>query len=139
MSALSDFAENELLDHVLGTGSYTMPVAVYVGLHTQSPNESASQATEIGGSAQDSTTGAYARVAASFNAASSGSTTNSGNITFPTATSDWGTITHIGIYENTSTPGSGNLLLHGALDSSKAIESGDTFQISTGNLTVTLA
>jgi hypothetical protein len=31
------------------------------------------------------------------------------------------------------------LLLHGALDSSKTIETGDTFQISTGNLTVTLA
>ena len=80
MSALSDFAENELLDHILGTGSYTMPTAVYVGLHTQALNESASQATEVGGSAQDSTTGAYARVAAAFSAASGGSTTNSGKI-----------------------------------------------------------
>ena len=49
MSALSDFAENKLLDHVLGTTSFTAPAKVYVGLHTSSPNESASAGTEIGG------------------------------------------------------------------------------------------
>ncbi len=138
MSALSDYAENELLDHVLGTGAFTKPAKVYVGLHTQSPNESASQATEVGGSAQDSTTGGYYRVEATFGAASGGSASNNANITFPTATSAFGTISHIGIYDS-STPGTGNLLLHGALDSSKAIDVGDTFQISTGNLTITLA
>ena len=138
MSALSDYAENELLDHLLGTGAFTAPAKVYVGLHTQSPNESASQATEVGGSAQDSTTGGYYRIEATFNAASGGSASNNANITFPTATSDFGVISHIGLYDS-STPGTGNLLLHGALDSSKTIETGDTFQISTGNLTVTLA
>jgi hypothetical protein len=34
---------------------------------------------------------------------------------------------------------SGNLLFHGAVTSSKTIETGDTFQISSGNLTITLA
>jgi hypothetical protein len=138
MSALSDYAENELLDHILGTGAFTAPAKVYVGLHTQSPNESASAATEVGGIAGDSTTGGYYRIEATFGAASNGSASNNANITFPTATSDFGTISHIGIYDS-STPGQGNLLLHGALDSSKTIETGDTFQISTGNLTVTLA
>lgn len=138
MSALSDFAENKLLDHVLGTTSFTKPAKVYVGLHTQSPNESASAATEVGGSAGDSTTGGYSRIEATFGAASNGSASNNANITFATATSTYGTISHIGIYDS-STPGQGNLLLHGALDSSKTIETGDTFQISTGNLTVTLA
>ena len=138
MSALSDFAENKLLDHILGTASFTAPAKVYVGLHTQSPNESASAATEIGGSAGDSTTGGYSRIEATFASASNGSASNNANITFATATSTYGTISHIGIYDS-STPGQGNLLLHGALDSSKTIETGDTFQISTGNLTVTLA
>ena len=138
MSSLSDYLENELLDHILGTGAFTAPAKVYVGLHTQSPNESASAATEVGGTAGDSTTGGYYRIEATFGAASNGSASNNANITFPTATSDFGTISHIGIYDS-STPGAGNLLLHGALDSSKTIETGDTFQISTGNLTVTLA
>jgi len=138
MSALSDYAENELLDHVLGTGAFTKPAKVYIGLHTSSPNESASAATEVGGTAGDSTTGGYYRIEATFGAASGGSASNNANITFPTATSDFGTISHIGIYDS-STPGEGNLLLHGALDSSKTIETGDTFQVSTGNLTVTLA
>ena len=138
MSALSDFAENKLLDHVLGTTSFTAPAKVYVGLHTSSPNESSSAATEIGGSAGASTTGGYSRIEATFAAASGGSCSNNANITFATATSTYGTISHIGIYDS-STPGQGNLLLHGALDSSKTIETGDTFQISTGNLTVTLA
>lgn len=138
MSSLSDYLENELLDHILGTGAFTAPAKVYVGLHTQSPQESASAATEVGGTAGDSTTGGYYRIEATFGAASNGSASNNANITFPTATSDFGTISHIGIYDS-STPGQGNLLLHGALDSSKTIETGDTFQISTGNLTVTLA
>ena len=138
MSALSDYAEDKLLDHILGTNSFTAPAKVYVGLHLQSPNESASAATEVGGSAGDSTTGNYSRKEATFDAASNGSASNNANITFNTATSTYGTITHIGIYDS-STPGQGNLLLHGALDSSKTIETGDQLQISTGNLTVTLA
>ena len=138
MSALSDYAEDKLLDHILGTNSFTAPAKVYVGLHLQSPNESASAATEVGGSAGDSTTGNYTRKEATFAAASGGSASNNANITFNTATSTYGTITHIGIYDS-STPGQGNLLLHGALDSSKTIETGDQLQISTGNLTVTLA
>ena len=36
MSAMSDYLENEILDHILGTGSYTMPSNVYVGLATGS-------------------------------------------------------------------------------------------------------
>ena len=36
MSALSDYLEDELLDHILSVGSYTMPSNVYVGLSTGS-------------------------------------------------------------------------------------------------------
>ena len=31
MSAMSDYLENEILDHILGTGAYTAPTTVYVG------------------------------------------------------------------------------------------------------------
>jgi hypothetical protein len=64
MSAMSDYLENEILDHILGTGAYTMPTTVYVGLATASFNDDNS-GTELSGSG-------YARQSAAFNAAASG-------------------------------------------------------------------
>lgn len=128
MSAASDFLENKLLDHSLGTTAYTAPSAVYVGLFTSDPTD-AGTGTEVSG-------GSYARQEATFGAASGGSASTSATVTFPAATANWGTITHIGIYDASS---SGNLLYHGAVTTSKTIETGDTFQISSGNLTITLA
>ena len=79
----------------------------------------------------------YARIQATFAAASSGSITTSGNVTFAAANGgDFGTITHIAIMDALT---SGNVLFYGALTTSKQIQDGDTFQITTGNLTVTLA
>ena len=49
MSAMSDYLENEILDHILGTGAYTMPSTVYVGLSTGSFNDDNS-GTELSGS-----------------------------------------------------------------------------------------
>ena len=129
MSAASDYLENKVLDHTLATAAYTAPGAVYVGLHTGSPGDDNSGANEVSG-------GSYARQAATFAAASGGSASTSATITFPAATANWGTISHIGIYDASST---GNLLYHGAVTTSKTIETGDTFQISSGNLTITLA
>ena len=135
MSAASDYLENELLDHVLGNGAYTAPTNVYLSLHTGSPLDDDSGANEV------STSGtAYARVAVTFGTidTQAGSVSNSANVTFTAATASFGTVTHIGITDN-ATAGAGNLLFHGALDASKAIDTGDTFQITTGNLTVTMA
>lgn len=128
MSAASDFLENKLLDHSLATTAYTAPAAVYVGLFTSDPTD-AGTGTEVSG-------GSYARQSATFSAASGGSASTSATITFPSATANWGTITHIGLYDASS---AGNLLYHGAVTTSKTIETGDTFQISSGNLTITLA
>lgn len=128
MSAASDYLEDKLLDHSLATTAYTAPAGVYVGLHTGSPGDDNSGANEVTG-------GSYARKAASFAASSGGSASTSATITFDAATANWGTISHIGIYDASS---GGNLLFHGAVTTSKTIESGDTFQISSGNLTISL-
>ena len=128
MSAASDYLENKLLDHSLATTAFTAPSAVYVGLHTGSPLDDDSGANEVTG-------GSYTRKAATFAAASGGSASTSATITFDAATANWGTITHISIYDAST---AGNLLFHGAVTTSKTIESGDTFQISSGNLTISL-
>jgi len=128
MTAFSDYLENELLDHTLGGLAYSSPAAVYVGLATSSFADDNSGTGEISG-------GAYARKAASFAAASSGSCSTDTTITWDTATADWGTITHFGIFDAST---AGNLLYHGALTASNVISNGDTFEITSGNLTISL-
>jgi hypothetical protein len=123
---LSNFAENKLLDHILGTGAYTMP-NVYVALYTTDPTD-ADTGVEVTG-------GAYARQAVTFSVASGGATSNSAKVTFPTATASWGTITHIGLRDALT---GGNLLWHGALSTSKAVAVDDTFEIGATKLSVSL-
>ena len=128
MSALSDYLENEILDHILGTGAYTMPTNVYVGLSTGSFNDDNS-GTELSGSG-------YTRKVASFGAASSGTASNDAAIEFPAATGSWGTVSHFGLFDAAS---SGNLLVHGAFTTGKAIGSGDILKIPAGDLDITAA
>lgn len=125
MSAMSDYLENEILDHILGTGAYTAPTTVYVGLSTATLADDAS-GTELSGSG-------YARQSATFNAAASGTADNSAAIEFPAATASWGTVSHFGIYDAAS---AGNLLIHGAFTTAKLIDTGDILKISAGDLDV---
>lgn len=127
MAEFSNYLENALINAVLRNTSYTSPTTTYVALYTSDPTD-ADTGTEVTG-------GSYARTAATFSAPSNGVTSNSGSITFPTATASWGTITHIAIRDAAT---SGNLLFHTPLDESKTVGTGDIFTISTGNLTVTL-
>lgn len=92
MSAMSDYLEDAFLDHFLGTSSTTAPSAVYIGLHTADP-------TDAGTGAEVSGNG-YARQSMAFAASSSGTASNSAAVEFPAASGgNWGTITHIGIYD----------------------------------------
>ena len=127
MAEMSNYLENALINATLRNTSYTSPATVYVGLYTTDPGEG-NTGTEVSG-------GSYARTAVTFGAPSNGVTTNSGAVTFPTATGTWGTVTHIGILDAST---SGNLLYYTPLDASKSIASGDVFTISAGNLSVTL-
>ena len=128
MAEMSNYLENALLNATLNATTYTAPATVYVSLWTSDPTDAGS-GTEVSG-------GSYARTAVTFAAPSNGVTTNSADVTFPTATASWGVVGWIGINDAAS---SGNLLYHSPLDTSKTIDSGDIFKISTGNLSVTLA
>ena len=128
MAEMSNFLENALLNATLNATTYTAPATVYVSLWTSDPTDAGS-GTEVSG-------GSYARTSVTFGAPSNGVTTNSADVTFPTATASWGTVGWIGI--NDASTG-GNLLYHTALDTAKAIDSGDIFKIASGNLSVTLA
>ena len=130
MSEMSNYLENALINVTLRATSYTAPTTVYVALFTSDPTDAGS-GTEVSG-------GSYARQSATFGAPSNGASVTTADITFPTCTSAWGTVGWIGIYD-AATVGTGNLLYHTALDTAKAIDTGDIFKISSGNLSVTLA
>jgi len=125
MSAMSDYLENEILDHILATASYTAPATVYVGLSTGSFADDNS-GVELSGSG-------YGRVAASFGAAASGTASNDAAVEFSAATGDWGTVSHFGIFDAST---AGNLLIHGSFTASKVIANGDILRIQTGDLDV---
>ncbi|RKY08024.1 MAG: hypothetical protein DRP56_04780, partial [Planctomycetota bacterium] len=107
--SISDYLENELLDHVFGNGTYTVP-SIYIALSTADPTDDASGLAEPSGNG-------YARVAhSSWNTAASRAIDNNGTITFPQATGSWGTITHYAIFDAAT---AGNMLAHGSLTDSK--------------------
>ena len=137
MSAASNYLENKVLDHVLTATSYTAPGTRYLALFT---NTSGSAATNLeAGTLTDEVSGsgtAYVRKAVTFAAASSGTSATNATVTFDAATANWGTITHVAVMDQAT---SGNVLFWGAVTTSKTIETGDTFQVSSGNLTVSLA
>jgi hypothetical protein len=128
MAAASNATETLVLKYTLTTDAVTRPTDWYVGLHTADVTD-AGTGTEVTGNA-------YARTAATFTV-SGDTATNSASITFPTASGgNWGTITHIGIWSATT---AGTLYYHGALTASKICNDGDTFQIASSALTITLA
>jgi len=128
MSAMSDYLENEILDHILRNAAYTPASTVYIGLSTGSFADGNS-GTELSGSG-------YTRKSIAFDAASGGTTDNTSAIDFPTATGSWGAVSHWGLFDAAS---SGNLLIHGAFSASKAVATGDILRIAAGELDITAA
>jgi len=122
---LSNYLENKLIDHFLGTTSFTMPAAVYVGLYTVAPDDTGGGTQVTGGS--------YARQSAAFTASASGATSNSANIDF--AGMPAATVVAIGIFDAST---AGNLLLWGTLTANKTTDAGDTLRIATGDLDISI-
>ena len=145
MSAMSDYLENKLIDHVFRGQDYANPV-LYIGLLTAAPSDSGG-GTEVSGNA-------YARVKAAAGASQAltdwkstqndslastgtgGNTTNTNAVNFPTPTATWGVVTHFGIYDALT---GGNLLFWGSLTISKTINQSDTVTFPAGTLSITFA
>ena len=124
MAAMSDYLENELLDHALGTGSFTMPSNVYMKLHIGTPGD-------------DGTTNAASETTrvdcGNFAAAAAGTTDNDAAIQW-SSVSNTETYSHFSLWDASS---GGNCLFVGALSSSVAVTAGDDFEIPAGDLDIT--
>lgn len=130
MSALSNYAEKLLLDWMMTAGSATRPTAWYVALYTAAPSDSGG-GTEVTGSG-------YSRQSITFDAAATpgGTTSNNNLVSFTASGGDFGTVSHIGIFDAST---SGNLLWHGAMTASKSVSDGETLEFSVGNIDLVLA
>lgn len=143
-AALTDYAENKLIDQVFRAQTALAPATLYVGLVTSSSADTGC-GTEVSG-------GSYARVAVtssttnwagtqsagstSASSGTGGTTSNNAAITFPAPTASWGTVTGFCIYDAST---SGNALVYAALTASKNIGSGDAApSFAIGALTVTI-
>jgi len=126
MSIMTNYLEEKLIDHLFKTTAYShsSPASWYIGLHTAAFGEDGSGGTEV------STSGTtYARVAVArgsgFTRASSSNirtVENAANITFGVPSANWGQVTHLGIWDATT---SGNLIIEAQLQFSKTINNGD--------------
>ncbi|MCS6302368.1 MAG: hypothetical protein H8K07_01680 [Nitrospira sp.] len=141
-TAMTDYLENKLADHLFRTTTFTQPSILGIALYTAAPGETGG-GTEVTG-------GSYARVAnnpanANWNGthgnttgASSGTgglVDNAGTLTFPAPSANWGTVTHFAILDNTT---GGNMLIYGALAVSKTVNASDpapTFPAGTLDIT----
>lgn len=127
MAGLTDYAENLVLNALFRAGSISI-ATVYVGLFTAAPSD-AGGGTEASG-------GSYARVAATFSAPSpAGTITNSGTVTFPTASGSWGALTHFAVFDAVS---GGNMIGWAPLTTPKTVGSGDTASYAASALTIIL-
>lgn len=147
MSAASNYLENEVLDHVLGKGTrdFTSPTNLKLALFSGAASDVliALESGQSAWSQYEITGNAYARQDVTFNQADGGSATTASDVTFPAATANYdntatsgSTVTCIAVVDGSS---AGNVLFYGQLDNSKEILNGDTFQVSAGNLTISLA
>jgi hypothetical protein len=136
MSQATDYLEVQIRTHLFRTGTFTKPTTIYVALYTAAPGETGG-GTEVSG-------GSYARVQrdpldANWTAASStdGLTDNAADLTFPTPSANWGTVTHFAILDAST---SGNMWIYGALAQSKTVNNGDPApKFLAGALDVTIA
>jgi len=127
--SFSNFLETEILDHVFAGNAYTAPSTIYLSLHTANPTEDASGGGEI-----STSNSGYGRQTAAFSVTNNQATTSAA-VEWNTATSNWGTITHIGVWDAST---SGNMLAYSALTDSKTVNSGDVIRINAGQLTISL-
>lgn len=122
--SISNYLEDKILDKVCRNTDFTVS-AVYVKLHTGDPGEdgTANAATEAD------------RTQATFGSASSGGTiSNTAAITWTNVAASE-TYSHVSLWDAST---AGNCLWVGALTASKAVNSGDTFEIAIGDLDVSL-
>jgi len=131
--SLALYAENKILEHVVGKTSFTMPATVYVALFTVAPTG------EDGTGGTEASAGNYVRkstAGSDWGAAANGAITNAEDITFvEAATTNWGTMNGFALFDAES---GGNMIAWGDITVPKAINIGDAARFEAGDLDISI-
>lgn len=125
MSAMSDYLETRLLDHVFRSVTYTPPTSIYLALFSVMPTD-AGGGTEVTG-------GSYARQIVTFSAAVSpdGKIANSASLAY----TNMPAVTIVGGAVGDAVT-AGNLLMFGALPAPRVVTAGDNLVIAIGDFSL---
>lgn len=131
----SNFLELNLIGHTLLGSVYTSPATRYLSLATSIASDGDIY-TEV------TTNLGYARILlnGTLSAPTSLNDTtvvNSSNLTFSAATSPWGIVSHFAIFD-AETIGSGNMLYHGDLTTTRDVQTDDVLEFQAGSFTIRL-
>ena len=141
MSAMSDYLEAALINHIFRGTAFSQPAGIYIALTSGVPVDATTGSTlnEISGTD-------YARASGcvpSSNGDSkwdapttAGDTENTAAIEFAAAGSDWGYVSGIAIVDALT---GGNVLFFGGLTTPRIVRDGDTFKFNAGDIDITLA
>ena len=133
MGKLSIVAENLWLDHILKVAVFTPTGDIYLALSTADFTEDGSGAAEpvaMNYSRTDLAT-PFGEVAGTV----ARQIKNDALITCPTASGDWGTITHWAIFDHIT---AGRLLAYGAFDVGKSVTNGQTPKVAIDEIVISV-
>lgn len=131
--SISDYAENKLIDHLMGKTSFTMPSTVYAALCTTTPTDASTGSTIV-----EATYTGYARkqiAGADLNAAAAGVMTNLNAIVFAACTAGTSTVVGVAICDALTV---GNMLAWSDVTSHVIDTSNTPATIAAGALSITL-
>ncbi len=132
----TDYLETKALQHFLRIAVAAQPAGIFLALCTTIPSDTAAGTEVVGG--------AYARQPCTFAmvGGQAGAAANTATVDYPVATANWGTITHLEIWDAVT---AGNRLWYGPLVDpsdgvtpiSRQILTGDILRLQAGAIVVT--
>ena len=110
----------------LGSSTTFAHTGAYVGLFTSDPGFFGVQSGEVSG-------GGYTRIQPTWSVASFGDSRTVADISFPVATANWGTVTHVGIMDSAT---GGNMLAYEPTAAPISVGIDDQVNLKNGDFTV---
>ena len=141
MSAMSDYLEAALINHIFRGTAFSQPAGIYIALTSGVPTDAQTGVTltEISGAgyARASGCGPSSNGNSKWDApTTAGDTENTAAIEFAAASADWGYVSGVAIVDALT---NGNILFHGGLTTPRIVLDGDTFKFNAGDIDITLA
>jgi hypothetical protein len=127
----STHLEHAILNHFFRSQPVTVPPTLFLALYISNPTDS-----DIGTEVQG---GGYVRQPITFSEPQQvngrGQITNNTQINYPTATANYGTVSHWGVRDSVT---GGNLLAHASIPTPRIIESGDEAKFNADSITISV-